>query len=272
MPIFYDTHAHLDDADFASDLPQVIERAGAAGIATLISVGTDHETSAAAVRIAGQYDNIFAVVGWHPNDAHKAPEDVRLELRDLALNPKVVAIGEMGLDYYRLPKVTSDAIGAEVEQIKQTQARVFRQQLELAAELGLNCVVHQRGDCFNDILELMRPFADKIVAVFHCFSEGPDALARVLEMGFFVSFTGIITFRTADIMRASLAAVPMNRFMLETDCPYLAPEPHRGKRCEPAYLAETARMAAKVKNCSIEDLSATTCATAQEFFKKLNAS
>ena len=266
MPIFYDTHAHLDDSSFAADLPQVIERARAVGVTTLISMGTDHESSATAIRIAEQYDNVFAVVGWHPNDAHKAPDDVRPALRDLAQHPKVVALGEMGLDYYRLPKVTSDAVATEVTRIKQTQARVFRQQLELAAELGLNCVVHQRGDCFNDILDLMRPFADQTRAVFQCFSEGPDALARLLKLGFFVSFTGIITFRTADTMRASLAAVPMNRFMLETDCPYLAPEPHRGKRCEPAYIIETAKMAAKVKNCSMEDLSAATCATARTFF------
>lgn len=266
-PIFYDTHAHLDGSDFAADQPEAIERARVAGITKIVTVGTDQVSSEAAIRIADAHPNVFAVVGWHPNDSRKAPEDIRPALRELARHPKVVALGEMGLDYYRLPKVTSDAIATEVAAIKKIQARVFSQQLDLAAELGLNCVVHQRGDCFEDTIGLMRPYANRLRAVFHCFSEGPANLARVLELGFYVSFTGIITFRTADVMRASLAATPANRFMLETDCPYLAPEPYRGKRCEPAYIAETAAVAARVRNCSLEELSASTCATAREFYR-----
>ena len=173
----------------------------------------------------------------------------------------------MGLDYYRLPKITSPAVAAEVESIKRNQARVFRQQLELAAELGLNCVVHQRGPCFEEVIEILRPFAAKTHPVFHCFSEGPQALARVLELGGLVSFTGIITFKTAQTMREVLAAVPQDRFMLETDSPYLAPEPFRGKRCEPALVMETAKMAAQVRQCPLETLSAATCATAKKFYK-----
>jgi len=261
----FDTHAHLDGGDFAADRAQVIARARQAGVSRIITVGTDAASSAESIRIAGEFPDIFAVVGWHPNEAAAAPEDIATALRDMARHPKVVALGEMGLDYYRLPKPTA-ANAAELAQMKDKQARVFRQQLELAAELGLNCVVHLRGACYDDALTLLRPFAGQTRAVIHCFSEGPERLRQILDLGFIVSFTGILTYPNARLVRESLAAVPMDKFMLETDCPYLAPEPHRSKRCEPAYVVESARRAALVKACSLEELGAATRATAREFF------
>ncbi len=186
MPTFYDTHAHLDYPDFAGDLPQIIERARQAGVGTIISVATDLESSARAIKIAEQFPNVYAVVGWHPNDALKAPEDLRSGLRQLAGHPKVVGIGEIGLDYYRLPAEPSE----EVAQIKRKQADIFVQQMEVAAEFGLNCVIHQRGRSLDDALALMAPFAAKVHSVFHCFSESPEGFGLRFGDGIAGQFYG----------------------------------------------------------------------------------
>lgn len=268
MPEFYDTHAHLDFPEFAADLPQLIERATAAGITRLVSIGTDLASSARAVALAGRFENVFAVVGWHPNEAVHAPSDFRAELRQLAKHPKVVAIGETGLDYYRLPSGKGGP-AADDEPVKARQAEVFQQQLEVAAETGLNCVIHTRGECFEETLAIMQPFASRVRGVFHCFVGTPEQMRRVLAMGSLVSFTGIVTFKNAQAVRDSLAATPLGSFMLETDAPFLAPAPYRGKRCESAYVKEIAAAAAQVKGCSLEELSAATCRTAHEFFPKL---
>lgn len=152
MAIFYDTHAHLDYSDFADELPQIVERAQAAGIGRIISIGTDLESSRRAVKLAGQFPNVYAVVGWHPSDALKAPEDLRPGLRELTAQPKVVALGETGLDYYRLPSGKPGFTAADDERYKEKQAELFRQHLEVAAELGLNCVIHQR-EALEDTLK-----------------------------------------------------------------------------------------------------------------------
>lgn len=284
MPVFFDTHAHLDYPDFAPDFNPMIERAQAAGITRMISIGTDLASSARAIKLAEQHDCIYAAVGWHPSNAPEAPDEIRPQLRELAQHPKVVALGETGLDYYRLPSSQNspgapasrrqDAgapgeLSAADERYKQKQARLFQQQLEVAAEAGLNCVIHQRGDCFEDTLRLMQPFAGQVRGVFHCFAGDATAMQRVLAMESLVSFTGIVTFKNGQNVRDTVAATPLGRFMLETDCPYLAPIPYRGKRCEPAYVKEIAAMVAQVKGCSLEELSAATCQTAHEFFPKL---
>lgn len=270
MPVFFDTHAHLDYPDFANDFDQVLERAQAAGITKLISIGTDLESSRSAIKLAEAHPCIYAVVGWHPNDATAAPADLRPALRELAKHPKVVAIGETGLDYYRLPSTKGGTV-AEDEPFKRRQAEVFRQQLEVAAEVGLNCVVHQRGDCFGDTIRIFEPFAKEVRAVFHCFASDAATLQRVLALGCIVSFTGILTFKNGQNVRDTLAAAPMGKFMLETDSPFLAPIPYRGKRCEPAYVKEISEIAAQVKGCSLEELSAATCETAHAFFPKLTS-
>ena len=269
MANFYDTHSHLDCPDFSDDLEGIIKRAHEAGVVRIISVGTDLDSSARAVQIAERHPSVSAVVGWHPNDALRAPDDLRPALRTLAQHPKVVAIGETGLDYYRLPRETTVADTADVIHIKQKQRDIFEQQMELAVELGLNCVVHQRGS-LEDTLAQMTPYVGKLRAVFHCFSEAPSVLARIMDMGFYASFTGILTFKNAETVCESLAAVPRDRFMLETDCPFLAPIPYRGKRCEPAYLMETAKIAAEVRKCSLEDLSKETCGNADRFFRRIS--
>jgi TatD DNase family protein len=267
-PMFYDTHAHLGDRAFAADLPQVMERARAAGITRIICIATDLASSRRAIELAEQFPSVSAVVGWHPSDAAGAPEDWRPALRELARHPKVVALGETGLDYYRLPSRKAGFTAADDEPIKRKQAELFRQHLEVAAELGLNCVIHQR-DSLEDALAQLRPFAHRLRGVFHCFAGDAGALQRILALGSLVSYTGILTFKNGQNVRAALAATPSDRFMLETDCPYLAPEPYRSKRCEPALLRETAAVAAQVKGCSLEELGAATSSTAEQFFSRL---
>jgi len=263
MPSFYDTHAHLDHQDFGPDLPQVLERAGAAGITKIITVATDLRSSARAIQLAEKFPQVFAVVGWHPNDALLAPDDLRPALRELARHPKVVGIGEIGLDYYRLPPRKDGPNAAEVYVGK--QKAIFQQQLEVAAELGLNCVIHQRS-ALEDTLALFAPFASRVRAVFHCFVDGPEVVRRIREFNSLVSFTGILTFKNGQNVRETLAATPLEQMMLETDCPYLAPMPYRGQRCEPAYVKEIALAVAEIKGCSLETLSAATWAAADAFF------
>ena len=267
MPAFYDTHAHLDYPDYANDLPEVIERARTAGITKIISIGTDLESSRRAVKLAERFAGVFAAVGWHPSNAHEAPEDIRPALRELVKHPKVVAIGETGLDYHHLPGEKSGNPEDDAR-YKLKQAEIFQQQLEVALEAGLNCVIHQRNS-FDDTLAQLQPFAGRVRGVFHCFGEDAGRMRRVLETGSLVSFTGIATFKNGQNVRDTIAATPPGRFMLETDCPYLAPVPYRGKRCEPAYVKEISEVVAQVKYCSLDELSAATCKTAHEFFPKL---
>ena len=268
MPLFYDTHAHLGYPDFERELPAVLERAKAAGISRIISIGTDEDSSRKALRMAEEYPNVFAAVGWHPSDAPEAPADIRPLLRELAAHPKVVALGETGLDHYRLPSKGNPAAAAQDEGYKAKQLSLFQQHLEVAAECGLNCVIHQR-ECFEETLQALTPFAGKVRGVFHCFANDADAMRRVLALGSLVSFTGILTFKNGQNIRDTLAQTPMDGFMLETDSPFLAPVPYRGRRCEPAYVKEISETAAQVKGCSLAELSQATCRTAEKFFRGL---
>ncbi len=269
MAVFFDTHAHLDYPDFAADLPKIIGRADAAGIDRIVCIGTDFESSRGAIRIAEQFPKVFAAVGWHPSHVTEAPADIRPGLRELAGHPKVVALGETGLDYHRLPgKDNSESAAVENERYKQRQAQLFAQHLEIAAETGLNCVIHQR-DCLEDTLAQFAPHANRVRGVFHCFANDAATMRRIVDLGSLVSFTGILTFKNGQNVRDTLAATPAERFMLETDCPFLAPVPYRSRRCEPAYVREIAAVAAQVKGCSLEELSESTCATARAFFHRM---
>ncbi len=268
METFYDTHAHLDFPDFVPDFREVLQRAHTAGITKVISIGTSIRSSRRALELAEKHAEVFAVVGWHPSDALEAPDDVRGMLREMAKHEKVVAIGETGLDYYRLPS-TKGGSPADDEQYKRKQAQLFQQQLEVAAELELNCVIHQRGETLEDTLAIMQPFVGRTRGVFHCFSGDIPALKRIQGIGSLVSFTGIVTFKNGQNVREAVAATPLGEFMLETDCPFLAPIPYRGKRCEPAYVKEIAETIAQVKECTLTELSRATCEAAHEFFTKL---
>src|SRR5688572_10723644 len=195
IPQFFDTHAHLDFPDFAGETDQLVARAEAAGITRIITIGTTLEGSFKAVEIADRFPHVYAAVGWHPSHVTEAPAELPHELRALADHPKVVAIGECGLDYSRLPSTNREhaaglCVAEDDANYKTRQAQLFQQQLELAAEKQLNVIIHQR-DSFADTLETLRPYSSKLRAVFHCFVGSPAEQRQAAELGHLVSFTGI---------------------------------------------------------------------------------
>jgi TatD DNase family protein len=278
-PLLIDTHAHLDFPEFAGEVPAIVDRASAAGVTRILTIGTDLISSRAALDFAEKFPGVFAVVGMHPNSAFEQKSEFLDELRILAKNPKVVAIGETGLDYHYLPSrkqkpdVVETALGSstgnsiqleiEDEAVKAAQAAAFEQQLELAAELDKNVVIHQR-DAWADTLEILA--RTSVRGVFHCFNSSLEQAQEVIRLGHMVSFTGLITFKNAAETRQVAAEIPLNRVMLETDCPFLAPVPYRGKRCEPAYVREIAQSLAQTRGLALEELAAKTTQNACEFF------
>ena len=280
-----ETHAHLDYPDFANDLDDVIRRATEAGVTRIITIGTSVESSRRAVDLAEKYRNVFAVIGVHPTCVAEAGDNVIASLRELAKNPRVVAFGETGLDYHHLPSVEArkqksvqvfNALQSETEEeleatiedgaYKSKQAALFEEQLDLAVEFGLNVVIHQR-DAWDDTFELMRPYAGKMRGVFHCFGGTLDQANEVSELGHLVSFTGIVTFKNGKQVRDVAAHVPLDKFMVETDCPYLAPVPFRGKRSEPAHTRIVAETIAAARGISLEEVAEATTETAEKFFR-----
>src|SRR5713101_5827601 len=281
-----ETHAHLDYPDFANDFDEVLRRASEAGVTRIITIGTSVESSRRAVDLAEKYPNIFAVIGVHPTYAAEADEDIITPLHELAKSPRVVALGETGLDYHHLPSVeaakekkvqvfarvlqgeTEEEIEANIQDgaYKSRQASLFQQQLDLAVELGLNVVIHQR-DAWEDTLEMMRPYSGKLRGVFHCFGGSLEQANEVVDLGHLVSFTGIVTFKNGATVREVAARIPLDKFMVETDCPYLAPVPFRGKRCEPAHTRIVAETIAAARGVSLEEVAEMTTQTAEEFFR-----
>jgi TatD DNase family protein len=275
--VLTDTHAHLDFPDFAADLPAILDRAEAAGIKRIISIGTSIAGSERAVALAARFPHVWAVVGVHPTSAVEAGADRVAELRRLAHGLKIAAIGETGLDYHWLPgavarregkwtEANSADFAAQDAAEKECQARIFREQLDLAAELGLNVVIHQRN-AWDDTLAIVREYGQRVRFVYHCFGEPPERARVLFDLGHYVSFTGIITFKNAAAVQATAKEAPADRFMLETDCPYLAPVPFRGKRCEPAYVRQIAEFVASLRGESLPALAAQTEATAETFFR-----
>ena len=281
-----ETHAHLDYPDFANDLEEVLRRATQADVTRIITIGTSIESSRRAVDLAQKYPNVFAVVGVHPTYAEEAGEDVMTPLRELAENSRVVALGETGLDYHRLPSIeltkdrktqvfakalqtsTEDQIEAGIHDgaYKSKQASLFEQQLDLAGELGLNVVIHQR-DAWDDTLEIMKPYTDRLRGVFHCFGGTLEQANEVLDLDHLVSFTGIMTFKNGAAVREVAARIPLWKFMVETDCPYLAPVPFRGKRSEPAHTRLVAESIAAARGISLQEVAEATTETAEKFFR-----
>jgi TatD DNase family protein len=281
-----ETHAHLDYPDFAPDFDDVLRRATEAGVTRIITIGTSIESSRRAIELAEKYPNIFAVIGVHPTYAAEAPDDVMTPLRELAKSPRVVALGESGLDYHSLPskeaakdkkvQVFANALQGETEEqidasiadgaYKSKQAMLFEQQLDLAVELGLNVVIHQR-DAWDDTLEIMQPYTDKLRGVFHCFGGTREQAEEVIALDHLVSFTGIVTFKNGASVREVAAQIPLWKFMVETDCPYLAPVPFRGKRCEPAHTRIVAEFIAAARGVSLNEIAEATTETAEQFFR-----
>ena len=276
-----DTHAHLDFPEFAGEVDAVVARAREAGVSRIIVIGTTLESSRQALRFAEQYPGVYAVVGIHPTSVSREREDFIHELQQLADHPKVVAIGETGLDYHYLPSSlrkrevsettfgasSTDTIEAELadEAEIDTQAAAFEQQLELAAAKSKNVVIHQR-DAWEDTVRILRPYSSRVRGVFHCFNGTIEQASEAIALGHYISFTGIVTFKNAMDLREVAANIPEERIMVETDAPFLAPVPFRGKRCEPAFVRETAAAIAAVRKTAFETFSTQTTKNAERFF------
>ena len=248
-----DTHAHLTDAKFRDDVDEVISRAAHAGVDVIVSIATDPEDARAAIALAERYGAVYATAGVHPHAAARFSEAALAEVRQLAAHPRVVAIGEAGLDYH-YDFAPRDA-----------QIDCFRRQLQLGRELDLPVIVHAR-EADEDVAALIREAGPGSRGVLHCFSSGRELLETALGLDWYVSFGGMITFKSyddADLLRA----VPLDRLLLETDSPYLAPVPFRGRRNEPAHVVRVAEAAAVLRGEDPEQLARTTSGNARTFYR-----
>ncbi len=253
-PTLIDTHAHLDDLRFSADLRQVLSAARNAGVSDVITIGCDLKSSATSVRLAAEHDGVFAAVGIHPHHAQEASKAAMDTLRRLARHDKVVAIGETGLDYFR------DRCPRPVQQ------KAFREQIALAKQVGLPLIIHDR-DAHQDVLKILREErAHQAGGVLHCFSGDLSMAHTCIEMGFYLSFPGTLTYPANQDLRDIAAAINTDRILLETDCPYLAPQSRRGRRNEPAFLVETAVELARIKGLSSADIARITRLNSHRLF------
>ncbi|MBI4504504.1 MAG: TatD family hydrolase [Chloroflexi bacterium] len=253
-----DSHAHLDDPQLAAERAAVLARAAAAGVSAVVTIGTDPASWLATVELLAQPAPLalYAAVGLHPNSAMAWDDAAAATLRALAREPRVVAIGEIGLDYYR------DRAPRPV------QHRVLEAQLALAADLGRPVVIHNR-EAHDDLLAIIAPWAARLprpAGVMHCFAGDLPFARRCLDLGFLVSFAGPLTYRSAETLRAVAAALPLDALLIETDAPYLAPAPHRGRRNEPAYVRATAEALAVLRGLPLGTVAAATTRNAARLF------
>jgi TatD DNase family protein len=252
-----DTHAHLDDEQFAADEAAVLDRARQAGVETVLTIGTTRLSSVAAVRLAANYPVVRAVVGIQPNHVAQAASDDWAEIERLAAEARVVAIGETGLDRY-----------GDYTPFEQ-QVAMFEQHIDLARRRDLPLVIHCR-DAEAEVLQCLESASrvGPVRGVMHSFTGMAATALRCIELGFYISFAGMITFknRKFDLLREVARAVPLDRLLVETDSPYLAPEPHRGGRNEPAYVVDTARRVAELRGVAVEEFAAITTANARRLF------
>ncbi len=248
-----DSHCHLDFPDFASDLDGVVARARAAGVGRIVTISTRVKKHAQVLAIAEKYPDVFCSVGTHPNSVHDEPDITAKDLIARARHPKIVAIGEAGLDYH-YDKSPRDL-----------QARSFREHIAAARETRLPLVIHSR-DCDDDMAAILTEETGKgaFPAVLHCFTGGRALAFKAIEFGLYVSFTGILTFKNSAALRDIAKDLPAERIMVETDAPYLAPGPYRGKRNEPAYVAETARVLAETRGVAADEIARQ---TSENFFR-----
>ncbi|MFH1429793.1 MAG: TatD family hydrolase [Candidatus Margulisiibacteriota bacterium] len=252
-----DTHAHLNFLDYENDtIDAVLKRAKDSDVGLIINVGIDRKTNIESIALANAYPEIYATLGLHPHDAHHAGENNIEEFYKLAKeNPKVVGIGEIGLDYYK-PR----------NSLKKQQD-IFRAMLDLAKELGLPYIVHNR-DSSEDVLKIIKD-SNYFNGVMHCFGGDIKLAEKVLTMGMMISFTGVVTFKNAILVQETAAAIPLERIMLESDAPYLAPAPHRGQRNEPAYVSLIAEKIAEIKEEELATVKEITSANVFSFFKNI---
>lgn len=251
--MWIDTHAHLDMEAFEGDLDSVLTNADEAGVRKIITVGTDLESSRRAIALAEKYDNVWATAGIHPHEADKIRDKDFETLIGLLAHPKCVALGEAGLDYHY------DFSPRDV------QAAVFKTQLRLAQALKKPLIVHVR-EAMHEAIDLIDSCKNgQWSGVFHCFGGDADDVPKVIERGFHIAFTGVISFKNFKNQEA-VRRVPSSRLMVETDAPFMAPVPLRGKRCEPAHVARTGEVMAEMRQISVEELAAITTANAEALF------
>jgi TatD DNase family protein len=252
--MLFDTHAHLNAEQFDEDLEEVITRAQENGVENMVIVGFDRPTITRAMELVEKYDFMYASVGWHPVDAIDVNDEDLAWIEELSSHPKVVAIGEMGLDYYwdKSPK--------------EIQKEVFRKQIQLAKKVNLPIVIHNR-EATADIVEILKEEgASEVGGIMHCFSGSVEVAQECLNMNFYISLGGPVTFKNARKPKEVAEAVPLEKLLIETDCPYLAPHPYRGKRNEPGYVKLVAEQIAELKGISYEEVARITTANAKKLF------
>jgi TatD DNase family protein len=252
--MLFDTHAHLNAEQYNEDLDEVIARAQKEGVTHMVVVGFDQPTIEKAMELAEGYDFIYACVGWHPVDAiDMTDEDLRW-IEELSAHPKVVALGEMGLDYHwdKSPK--------------EIQKEVFRKQIRLAKKVNLPIVIHNR-EATADIMEILREeHAEEVGGIMHCFSGSPEVAKECVKMNFYISLGGPVTFKNAKKPKEVAAEIPLEKLLIETDCPYLAPHPYRGQRNEPGYVKLVAEQIAEIKGIPFDEVAEVTSQNAKKVF------
>jgi TatD DNase family protein len=255
MNMFIDTHVHLNADQYDEDLQEVIDRALENNVTKMIVIGFDRKTIERAMDLTEKYDFIYAVVGWHPVDAIDCtPEDLQW-IEELAAHPKVVGIGETGLDYHwdKSPK--------------EVQQEVFRKQIQLAKKVQLPIIIHNR-EATEDVLRILKEEkAEEVGGVMHCFSGSVETARESIDMNFMISLGGPVTFKNAKKPKEVAELIPIEHLMIETDAPYLAPHPYRGKRNEPSYVPLVAEEIARLKGLTIEEVGEKTTKNAEQFFK-----
>ncbi len=240
-----DSHAHIQLEAFAADRKEVLENAQEDGVHSILTIGFDVETSRGAIKLAEQYEQIFATVGMHPHDAKAFNDETSKIFRSLADHPKVIALGEMGLDYYR------DLSPRSIQKI------AFEQQLDLAEDKNLPVVIHNR-EAYHDIIPILQARRGRIRGVMHCFSGEVETMRQSLDLGFYIGIGGPVTYRKSHALQVVAREVPADRLLVETDCPWLTPQFRRGTRNEPAYVRAVAAKIAELRGVTLEDIGAIT--------------
>lgn len=251
--MLFDSHAHLDDHKFDADRDEIIAALKKSGISYVVNIGADLESSENSVNLADKYDFIYAAVGVHPYDAETVDDALTEKLKSMAENKKVVAIGESGLDYHY-----EDAD-------KEIQKKAFIKHIKLANELDLPIIVHNR-DAHKDMMDILAEHKPEN-AIIHCYSGSAEMAKELVKMGYYISFSGTVTFKNAKKVQQAAEVVPLDRLLIETDCPYLCPEPERGSRNDPSKIRFTAQKLAEIKGVTFEEIAKVTTENAKRVYK-----